>query len=222
MKGRVDGTPRGFAPLRDVGGDARRGEDRRRPGSANRTARGSWGAGWGSDRRPVGVAFDQHALRDDSHALGARRVHPAAGNRAGDRPANACAGGSDLDGRCAGRGGPAVWSGLCGLPAAGVDRSCGDHGGGDLDGDQRGHHRAGPGRPRTAAGCGGADHPGSRGSRRHTWSGHSHGRDRACAGRLRHRAQRRDDRGHRFRLSWGGHPAGNLADALDHACHGSH
>src|SRR5208337_4033953 len=100
VKGRVDGTPRGFAPLRDAGGDAGCGEDRRCPGSANRTARGSWGAGWGGDRRPVGVASDQHELRDDSPALGARRVHPAAGNRAGDRPANACAGGSYLGGRC--------------------------------------------------------------------------------------------------------------------------
>src|SRR5271157_2835936 len=97
-KGKVDGTPGGFAPLRDAGGDAGCGENRRCPGSANRTARSSWRAGWGGDRRPVGVASDQHELRDDSPALGAWRVHLAAGNRAGDRPANACAGGSDLDG----------------------------------------------------------------------------------------------------------------------------
>ena len=60
--------------------------------------------------------------------------------------------GSDVGGRRACRGGSAVWAGLCRLSAAGVDRSCGHHGGGNLDGDQRGDHSAGPGRPRTTTG----------------------------------------------------------------------
>ena len=43
--------------------------------------------------------------------------------------------------------------------AAGTDEPRGDHGGSDLDRDQRGDHRAGALRPGAAARCGGADHP---------------------------------------------------------------